>query len=118
MRSETMKRCLHTLLLAVLFWLGSASGQHQHHAGQGAAPAGRTAELGASAAIDPQGILWAAHSQGGHVVLSRSGDFGATWSKPTRITVEAEGTDPSAEARPKVAAGKDGEIYVTWTRPR
>lgn len=117
MRSEAMTKLLHTtILLAALLWLGSASSQqHQHSAGH--ASAGRAAELGASAAIDAQGMLWAAHKEGGHVVVSRSGDFGRTWSSPARVTVEAEGTDPSGEARPKVAAGKDGEIYVTWTRP-
>ena len=111
-----MAQSLRTVLLAALFWLGSASGQH-HHAGHGAASAGRAAELGAMAAIDAQGILWAAHKEGGHVLVSRSGDFGRSWSNPTRVTVEAEGTDPSGEARPKVATGNDGELYVTWTRP-
>ena len=113
MRSEAMKSGLRAVLLAALFWLGSASGQHVHHAGHSTS----TAALGAVATIDRQGIVWAAHQEGGHVLVSRSEDLGRSWSKPVRVTVDEEGTDPSGEARPKVATGKDGEIYVTWTRP-
>ena len=104
------------LLLAALLWHGSASGQHQH-AGHGAAAMGKSAELGALAAVDSRGILWAAHKDGGHVVVSRSNDLGRNWSKPVRVTLEAEGTDTGGDARPKVATGGAGELYVTWTRP-
>jgi hypothetical protein len=78
---------------------------------------GKAAELGALATVDAKGILWAAHKEGAHVVVSRSDNLGRSWSKPVRVTVEAEGTDSGADARPKVATGKDGDVYVTWTRP-
>lgn len=111
-----MKQFLHALLLTALFWLGGASAQHQHHAGHGASATGRTAELGATATIDAQGILWSAHKDGGHVVVSRSADLGRTWSRPLKVNAQAEATDASREARPKIATGPGGEVYVTWTR--
>jgi len=116
MRTLTILRCSRALALGGLLWLGSASGQHQHHAGHGAA-AGKGAELGALAAVDARGILWAAHKDGKHVVVSRSADLGRSWSRPVRVTVEPEGTDTGGDARPKIAIGSGGEVYVSWTRP-
>lgn len=75
------------------------------------------AELGASAACDTQGILWAAHKTAGAVTVSRSADLGRTWSSPVMVSREAEPTDAGADARPKIALGPKGEVYVTWTRP-
>ena len=114
--STFLRSCLALLGLGGMLWLGSASGQHQHHPGHGSA-AGQSTELGATAAIDASGILWAAHIDGGHVVVSRSDNLGRSWSKPVRVTVEAEKTDSGADARPKVAIGSGGEVYITWTRP-
>lgn len=88
------------------------------HAGHGAAAqGGARPDLGASAAFDAQGVLWAAHKEAGHIAVSRSGDAGHTWSKPMRVTATIEPTDPGADARPKIAIGLRGELYVSWTRP-
>lgn len=91
---------------------------HQHGAGHGgmAAKAG-LAELGATAAFDHRATLWAAHKADGHVVVSRSGDLGRTWSAPMRVNPQPEATDTGGDARPKIACGPGGEIYVSWTRP-
>jgi hypothetical protein len=112
-----LRRLVRRLALYLLLCAGSASGQHQHHAGHGTPAVGKSAELGATAAVDAQGIFWVAHKDGGHVVVSRSADLGRSWSKPVRVAVEAEGTDTGGDARPKVAIGSGGEVYVTWTRP-
>ncbi len=103
-----------------LMMLVSASAQtgHQHGAGHGdMATKPGLAELGATAAFDHRGTLWAAHKVDGHVVVSRSGDFGRFWSAPVRVTPQPEVTDTGSDARPKIACGPGGEIYVSWTRP-
>ena len=48
--------------------------------------------------------------------MSRSGDLGQTWSGPTRVNQVPEATDPGGDARPKVAIGLGGEVYVSWTK--
>ena len=114
--ASTLLRCCRLLALGSLLWAGAASGQHAHQAGHGAPATGKGAELGALAAVDSHGIFWAAHKDGRHVVVSRSDDLGRSWSKPVRVTTDAEGTDTGGDARPKVAIGNQGEVYVTWTR--
>lgn len=87
--------------------------------GHGAAPAARNlqAELGAQAAVDARGGLWAVHKVSGHLAVSRSEDRGRTWSNPVLVTASPEATDPGADARPKIVVGPGGEVYVSWTRP-
>lgn len=94
----------------------STSGHAHGHAAMSshAKPAGP--ELGASAAFDSAGRLWAAHKSEGHVAVSRSDDRGRSWSPPVRVTPAPEATDPGGDARPRIALGSAGEIYVTWTR--
>lgn len=75
------------------------------------------AELGAAAAFDPLGNLWAVHKVSGHLAVSRSADQGRTWGNPVLVTAEPEATDSGGDARPKLAVGPKGQLYVTWTRP-
>ncbi len=75
------------------------------------------AEVGAQAAYDPAGILWAVHRVSGHVAVSRSEDDGRTWSNPVLVTRAPESIDAGGDARPKIALGPKGEVYVTWTKP-
>lgn len=102
--------CLIALLAPRLM---NAETGHEHHgsmnSGQG--------ELGASAAFDAQGILWAAHKVSGHIAVSRSSDYGHTWSKPVLVTSAPEPTDAGGDARPKIAVGPHDELYLTWTKP-
>jgi hypothetical protein len=88
------------------------------HIGMGTG-ADRTAqaELGAHAAFDAQGGLWAAHKVSGHIAVSRSDDRGRSWLNPVLVTAAPEPTDTGGDARPKIALGPAGEIYLTWTRP-
>lgn len=96
---------------------GQAPVQH-NHGGMAASPA-RSAqtELGATAAVDARGTLWVAHKDAGHIAVSRSADSGQTWSNRVHVTAEPEATDSGGDARPKIAVARDGEIYVTWTKP-
>jgi hypothetical protein len=74
-------------------------------------------ELGAYAAFDAQGALWAVTAEGGHVLVQRSADAGASWDKPQRVNGEAEAIGTGGDSRPKIATGTGGELYVTWTKP-
>ena len=116
------RRCLHRL--ACFFALGIASlcahAQHAGHdpahmAGKGGANA--SADLGASAAFDSQGRLWAAYKDSQHVTLRHSADFGRTWSEPQPVNAVPEPVGADGDARPKIAVGAGGELYVTWTQP-
>lgn len=106
-------------LIANAGLLLAADGGHAHQAGAGAHAMGKVGagELGATAAFDARGTLWAAHKTAGGVSVSHSSDLGKSWSNPVLVTREAEATDPGADARPKIALGTKGELYVTWTRP-
>lgn len=102
-----------------LAWMGAAMAapllaraQHQHH--RMAAPGAPA--LGATAVYDRSGVLWSAYTEGAQVLLARSTDLGRTWSAGTRVNPSPEATDPGGDARPKIALGTEGEIYVSWTR--
>jgi hypothetical protein len=105
-------------LLAPLLLGGApcALAQQGHvHAEKGhAMPRG---DLGASAAFDASGAMWAVAKEGGYVALHRSDDFGRTWRKLGPVNAVAEGIGADGDARPKIALGRGGEIYVTWTQP-
>jgi len=99
---------------------GTAGAQHAHgeHGKGKGAPMGRASqELNASAVFDARGVLWAAYKDAGYIAVSRSDDLGRSWSKPVHVTPAPEPTDTGADARPKIAAGSGGELYLTWTRP-
>ena len=74
-------------------------------------------ELAASAAFDAQGVLWAVSKSGGQVMVRRSADAGKSWSAPQPVNAAPEGIGAEGDARPKIASGAKGELYVTWTKP-
>lgn len=92
-------------------------GSHQH----GAASHGKSLDLGTSAAIDKDGRIWIVGKQtsdgGQFVVLQNSKDMGRTWSTPQRIQKTPEPVAANGEARPHIAFGNNGEIYITYTKP-
>ena len=104
-------------LAALAAGLPAAFAQHAGHDMMAKGADAARPDLGATAAFDAQGVLWAVHKDGGHIAVSRSDDAGRTWSKPMRVNNVIEPTDSGADARPKIALGAGGEIYVTWTRP-
>jgi len=89
------------------------------HAGHDAAAAGMAtrADLGASAAFADDGTLWAVNKQGDHAVVRHSRDRGVTWSPPVAVNTDAERVAADGDSRPKIAVGKGGALYVSWTRP-
>jgi hypothetical protein len=62
------------------------------------------------------GRLWVAWTEASHIFVSSSADRGATFGPATRVTPEPETVDANGEARPKIAMGAAGELYVAWTR--
>jgi len=100
----------YLLLVLACCASASASAQHGHH------PPGGPA-LAASAAVDPQGTLWAVAVEGRHVVLRQSPDFGRSWSAPRRVNAAPEGVGTEGDARPKIAVGPRNDLHVTWTTP-
>ena len=107
-------RCIAAGLLGLTLSLSvQAHGDHRH------APAAKVRiDLGASAAFDARsGDLWAVYKQGDHVMLTRSADAGRTWSEAQPVNPKPEKVAADGDARPKIALGSEGEIYVTWTTP-
>jgi hypothetical protein len=116
-------RIVPGLAVLCLFLLDGAplsASAHDGHMAHGSGKAAR-AELGTSAAFDAQGRLWVASKEttkeGQYVVLQMSADMGKTWSAPQRIQREPEPVSAEGENRPKIAFGKRGELYVTYTKP-
>ncbi len=72
--------------------------------------------ISASAAFDARGRLWLATVENGHVLVRRSDDLGKTYSVPVRANPEPERVAADGENRPKLAFGKHGEVYVSWTQ--
>lgn len=107
------------MALAAAALLAAAAGEGGGHGGGHAAGGGHGPRdgLGASAAIDAAGRLFAVHRDGGRLVLRRSVDQGRTWDAPRFVTAAPEPAEADSDSRPKIALGPGGEVYVTWTRP-
>jgi hypothetical protein len=108
---------LRILLLAGVLACGAAIAQDRPPAGHTHAPGAPRPDVGASAAFDASGTLWAVYKQGAHVMLRRSDDAGATWSTERAVNAAPEGVGADGDARPKIAIGAKGELFVTWTQP-
>ena len=108
------KRLLRLAALACALSLPVATA---NAAEAGAAMKKARVELGASAAFDRAGQVWAAGKDGGHVVVRKSTDAGQSWSPPSRVNAIPEAIAADGEGLPKIAFGPNDEIYVSWTRP-
>ncbi len=74
------------------------------------------APIAATAAFDARGRLWLATVENGHVLLRHSNDLGKTYTVPAQVNPEPERIAADGENRPKLAFGRHGEIYVSWTQ--
>lgn len=129
MNKEVMNNLRRQLILGLVGWGAIArtgwpqtghSGHHEMHQAQG---------LGTSVALDPQGRMWIACTEaaempaatgqlpGAFVVLQMSSDSGRSWTAPRRVQRVPEPIEAAGESRPKLAFGRGGEVYVTYTRP-
>jgi hypothetical protein len=66
--------------------------------------------------FDARAQAWRVWIDDNHVLVSTSADRGKTWRAATRVTREPETIDANGESRPKIALGRKGEVYVSWTR--
>lgn len=69
-----------------------------------------------TAVLDHDGALWVTWVEDSHIVVARSVDRGETFGQAVRVTREPESIDANGDARPKIAIGASGEVYVAWTR--
>ncbi|MFO7190528.1 MAG: sialidase family protein [Pseudomonadota bacterium] len=74
-------------------------------------------DLNASATIDRHGVLWALYTEGRHLLLRRTADFGRTWSAPQPVNQRPEDIAADGDSRPKIAVAPNGDVYVSWTQP-
>lgn len=69
-----------------------------------------------SAAFAPDGTLWLAWVDQSRVYASSSKDLGKTFSPAQAVGPNGDAIDANGEARPKIAVGPRGEVYVSYTR--
>jgi hypothetical protein len=72
--------------------------------------------LAVGVAFDARGRLWRAQVENGQVRVSRSDDAGKTFAPAVAVNRAAERIAADGENRPKLAFGKNGELYVSWTQ--
>lgn len=112
-QARTMRR---RLLLAAAAGIAATAlpARPQHRHGSAKRP-----ELGISAAVDAAGTMWVASRESAgdapFLALQSSSDGGRSWSPARQLTGEA--ITASGESRPKIAFGRQGEIYIAYTRP-
>ena len=117
----TMTRKFAVLMTAVLgmLTLGTAPAQDKQVHSHGTAVTAASRDLGTAAAFDKEGRLWvvAKETEGTdqYVVLRSTTDMGKTWSAGQRVQKAPEPVAASGEARPHIAIGSKGELYVSYT---
>ncbi len=66
--------------------------------------------------FDSHGHLFRASVKDHHVLVDHSNDVGNTFSTPVAVNPDAEAISAEGDGRPKIALGKNGEIYLSWTQ--
>ena len=68
----------------------------------------------ASAAFAPDGTLWLTWAAGGRVSVARSSDLAKSFGSAVTLPKTELPLDDGPDARPKIAAGRDGKLIVTF----
>ena len=68
----------------------------------------------ASAAFAPDGTLWLTWAAGGRVSIAKSSDLGKSFGPAVTLPKTELPLDDGPDARPKIAAGRDGKLIVTF----
>jgi hypothetical protein len=92
----------------LLFVCGSALAHEEHTRYQ-------AGSLAVSVAMDAQGAVWRVAEKDGMVMVDVSRDLAKTFSKPLAVNSTPQKIGADGEARPKIAIGPQGQVYVTWT---
>ena len=98
-----------TLLWTFLFCISTQLQAHEGHTHP------QKSSLAVSLAFDATGRLWRVGVQDGFVVVDASADNGKSFTQPVRINAQSQKVGADGEARPKIAVGPEGNLYVTWT---
>jgi hypothetical protein len=85
---------------------------HEGH-DHGAASA---ASLTASVVFDASDKLWRVSVDDGIVVVDSSQDLARSFNAPIKVNKKPHKIGTDGDARPKIAIGPEGNIYVTWTQ--
>jgi hypothetical protein len=116
-----MRRAL--LLGLAAGWLAPVWAAHEHAApGEARDPKGvwekslARPALAMGVAFDARGRLWRARVENRQLWVSRSDDAGKTFTPPVAVNREPERIAADGENRPKLAFGKNSELYVSWTQ--
>lgn len=95
---------------ALCFSLLSAGSQaHEAHTEQAASL------LAVSVVGDAQGRLWMAQARQGQVWVAMSEDGGKQFGQEVAVHPQSMKVAAAGEARPKIALGPQGQVYVSWT---
>jgi len=114
------KHCAATLgglALGVASFSGIANATMKHKGHITAVPTGPASiHKGAvpTTVFDANGRLWTIWVFGSHLYVNHSDDKGTTFSPPVKVNAEAEKISTNPEARPHIAIGSNGNVYVSY----
>ena len=97
------------LTFLILFFVAVNTVAHEDHTKH------QKSNLAVSIAFDTAGNLWRASVHDGFVQVDKSSDLGKTFATPIKVNLKGQKIGADGEARPKIAVGLEGNIYVTWT---
>ena len=103
-----MKKILTFCTVVLVYWSSMVQAHEEHTPHQ-------PSVLAMSVAFDAAGNLWRVSSHGAYVQVDSSRDLAKSFSKPILINPIAQNIAVDSEARPKIAIGPEGNIYLTWT---
>ena len=92
----------------LVFFCGLALAHEEHTKYQ-------AGSLAVSVAMDAQGALWRVTEKDGMVMVDVSRDLAKTFSKQLAVNSAPQKIAADGEARPKIAIGPQGQVYITWT---
>ena len=111
MLTALRRRFVWILLAMPLLLGGPVAVAHEGH-DHGTA----TSPLAISLLYDAKGVLWRASVKDGHVLVDSSRDNGRQFDTPRVVNPEPQKIGVDGDAKPKLALGHQGNLYVTWTQ--
>jgi hypothetical protein len=109
---KIFKRVHSVALFSIVFASLAPSISHAHEAHT----VGSKSNLAVSVAFDTQGKLWRASVTDGFIFVDNSTNKGKSFSKKVKVNKKPQEVAAKGEARPKIAIGPKGNIYLTWTQ--
>ncbi|HSR01278.1 MAG TPA: sialidase family protein [Methylophilaceae bacterium] len=104
-----MKKCLLIIGLVISLFAVNVVAHEAH-------TINKTTKLAISVAFDQQGNLLRASVDDGFILVDKSSDKGKTFGAKVKVNQTQQNIAAKGEARPKIAIGPQGHIYLTWTQ--